>query len=428
MKPKTILQKRVAYLSSGLKPVSHKAIQHGYENIFDNYYHISRNRFYCLECGHKWSNEALLVASVSGCTCPNCNKELKWMECKQSLTGYYNIITVSHEFQVIRYIMITKAYGKLGTPSTYWYQEVMQHWINENGKVTIMSKSVQGLSRYYDLWIPSSKLEIRPHKYSSNARYSITPDYIYPRIKSLDIIKRNGFKNDFYGMLPTMLFEMILTNTKYEVLLKKNQIELFKSYREVDNDWLWRCIKICLKHNYIITDYSIWKDYVTLLKEQGKDIHNPKYVCPDDLKKQHDKYVAKDQKIRLKRKIEELKKDIDINQIEYEKKKSKFFDVIISDNNISIQPLKHVQEFLIHGDILNHCIFSNKYFKKDESLILSANVDNKPVETIEIDLNQLKITQCRGRFNKETEYHNDIIKLLNNNMNLIKKCKLNKAI
>ena len=38
---------------------------------------------------------------------------------------------------------------------------------------------------------------------------------------------------------------------------------------------------------------GIWTDYLRMLDRCGKDLHNAHYVCPADLKAEHDKYQNK---------------------------------------------------------------------------------------------------------------------------------------
>lgn len=49
--------------------------------------------------------------------------------------------------------------------------------------------------------------------------------------------------------------------------------------------------EICLRNGYTISDGSIWCDTIDLLRRAGKDIRSPQYVCPADLKAEHDKLV-----------------------------------------------------------------------------------------------------------------------------------------
>lgn len=106
---------------------------------------------------------------------------------------------------------------------------------------------------------------------------------------------------------------------------------------------------------------------------------------------------------------------------DYIKEKSKFFDLKLSDGKIVVIPLKSLEEFKKEGEIMHHCVFSNEYFKKKDSLILSARIGKKHIETVEVNLKTFSIVQSRGVCNRNTEYHDSIVKLVNNNMNLIQK-------
>ncbi len=65
----------------------------------------------------------------------------------------------------------------------------------------------------------------------------------------------------------------------------------------------------------------------------------------------------------------------------------------------------------------HHCVGS--YHTKTDSLILSACIDGKKIETIEVSLTQLRVIQSRGVCNKNTKYHNRIVNLVNQNISLI---------
>ena len=67
---------------------------------------------------------------------------------------------------------------------------------------------------------------------------------------------------------------------------------------------------------------------------------------------------------------------------------------------------------------MQHCVFSNSYYNKPQSLILSARTTGtgERVETIEVDLKGLTIWQSRGKCNKITEYHEQIKQLVTDAM------------
>mgnify|MGYP000296788918 FL=1 len=51
---------------------------------------------------------------------------------------------------------------------------------------------------------------------------------------------------------------------------------------------------------------------------------------------------------------------------------------------------------------MHHCVFTNEYYLKADSLILSATIDGKRIETIEVSLKRMEVVQSRGVCNKNT--------------------------
>lgn len=82
--------------------------------------------------------------------------------------------------------------------------------------------------------------------------------------------------------------------------------------------------------------------------------------------------------------------------------------------------LESVQEYMEESKALHHCVFDNAYYLKEDSLILSACINGKRIETIEVSLETMKVIQCRGLLNKNTEYHDRIIDLVNANQQVIR--------
>mgnify|MGYP000103417395 CR=1 FL=1 len=81
--------------------------------------------------------------------------------------------------------------------------------------------------------------------------------------------------------------------------------------------------------------------------------------------------------------------------------------------------LESVQEYIEEGQVLHHCVFANEYLLKEKSLILSASITGKRIETIELSLKTMEVLQCRGLMNQNTEYHERIIELAHQNMKQI---------
>ena len=125
-------------------------------------------------------------------------------------------------------------------------------------------------------------------------------------------------------------------------------------------------------------------------------------------------------KQREKEEIEKKRKKAMEDEERFQELKSKFFGIRFTDGTIQVHVLESVQEHLEEGTAMHHCVFSNEYYLKENSLILSATIEGRRIETIEVNLDTLKVVQSRGVCNKNTEYHNQIVRLVNANRKLIR--------
>lgn len=420
MKPKNKFQQRVVEASKKLPKLTNEQIEWSKNNVIE---HIGRRtdkgKITCTKCGHSWQGVGYLVDTLTDCDCPNCKAKLKVKTTNKRVfrTNYYmTMITACEGYQVVRSIMV-KCTARVGKLPEYEHSEVMQRWIAPNGKYCTFAKLRQTMgTMYYDAWIHYTPLELRRENDVYNRIFT---DIVYPRQKLIPELKRTGFKKAFHGQKPLDMFRTLLTDSRAETLLKTGYIKLFK--RIMDSGWernidnYWQSIKICIRNGYTIKDATLWCDYIDLLRFFGKDLHNAKYVCPADLKAEHDRYVIKKAKADAQ---QELEKQLE-KEAEYREAKEKFFGLMFSDDVISVRVLESVAEIILEGKLMHHCVGS--YHTKTDSLILSACIDGKKIETIEVSLTQLRVIQSRGVCNKNTKYHDRIINLVNQNIPLIEK-------
>lgn len=418
MKPKNKFQKQVVEASKKLPVLSKEQIEWSKNNVIE---HIGRRndkgKITCTKCCHSWQGIGYLVDTLTDCDCPNCKSKLvvKTTNKRVFRTNYYmTIITACEGYQVVRSIMV-KCTARIGKLPEYEHSEVMQRWIAPNGKHVTFAKLRQTMgTMYYDAWIHHTSLELRRENDIYNRIFT---DVIYPRQKLIPELKRTGYKKSLYKQNPLELFRTLLTDSRAETLLKAGYTKLLK--RIMDSGWTrnidnyWQSIKICIRNGYKIKDATLWCDYLDFLRFFGKDLHNAKYVCPTNLKAEHDRYMAKKAKVDAE---QEIQKHLD-KEDTFKEGKAKFFGLIFSDGQINIRVLESVAEIITEGKMMHHCVGS--YYSKEDSLILSATIDGKRIETIEISLSQLKVIQSRGVCNKNTKYHNQIIRLVENNISQI---------
>ena len=374
----------------------------------------------CTECGHSWKSDHDLADTLCGCTCPHCGMQLEALRTRKSVfrdMEYFSIVTTCKQFQVVRFFSVKSRY-KAGKPAEYSVFEVVQRWIAPDGKTTTVAR-LRGMSLfYYDLWTEYSDMEVR--KNQKFRAYDIDPVCTYPRQRFIPELKRNGFKGDYHNILPYDLFTAILSDSRAETLLKAGQYAMLRYYirSPFDMERYWASVKICIRNGYTISDGSMWRDTIDLLRHFGKDTNSPKYVCPADLKAEHDKLVIKRNRQRERERTEGQRRKAVEDEKSYLKAKGMFFGLVFSDNLILVKVIESVEEMITEGRLMHHCV--GGYHNRKDSLILSATIDGKRIETVEVSLKTLKVVQSRGVCNSNTEYHDRIIRLVEDNAELIR--------
>lgn len=426
MKPKTEVQRQAVQYSKELPEFTDEQKQYAYDHVFTAYAYKTKHKVTCLICGHTWENatpKGTLLHSVGGYTCPSCARELTPLPDRIRTShekGYIHQITTHRNFQVVR-ICFIKRNCKAGQKADYKFTEIIQHWIREDGKAEVIATPFQSLGYNSDAWCIDSDMELRG---GNTNKYYVHTKHYFPDRKVLKVIRRNGYKDGFHNLHPAWFFKAILAHPKAETLLKAKQYALFSEFGSRYNheyDRYWPQMKICIRNNYIVKKPDIWFDHLHLLEYFGRDTHSPAFICSPTLNRDHQRLIAKKERILEEQRIERLKATIEKANEHYRKSKEKFFNLRFSNGNVEVVVLDNVMEFYLEGKAHHHCVFSNQYYEKADSLILSARTGSTRLETIELSLREMKILQARGLENKKTKYHNEIVKLVNQNIGAIRK-------
>lgn len=416
MKAITKFQIQIVSLSSTIQPLSMAHKSWAIDNCIE---HISicnkGNVITCLHCSNVYEDIMFIDEKT---VCPSCCFEAKKKITKKRIFddwALFAIYDTVKNLQVIRYCKISVNYRK-GEQAKYTINEVCQLWLRPDGKFEIYGNQHQ-LNYYQNRWIGG--FEIRNKRMID--KYDISPYKVYPKIKLIKEFKRVKFKLAKTDLTPLTAFKRLLT-PNFETLFKAGQIHLFNFGNPDKIHHYWRSIKICLRKNYKVERADIWFDYLNLLEYFNRDLSNPKYVCPENLNHEHDRLVRKKNEIFRRKAFEEQRQRIEEDQQAYVKEKSRFFDLSLSDGDITIEPIKDVKDFFIIGSDQGHCIFSNEYYKRRDSLILIACDRNKVIlETIELSIKDCSIRQSYGRRNIVTPHHDKIKSIIDSNIEYIKR-------
>lgn len=417
MKPRNKFEKAVLALSTRLCPITKAQHQWAFRECIDHFaYRLPKGRTTCMDCGYSWT----LEQPIDTCTCPQCRASLQVKTTrvrKLQQKQYFTVLTTCGEYQVLRMFLLVVGMEK-GCRANTSVIEIGHYWWSDAGRQALV-----GIQRTFGHYIDSfsfySPMAIRN---DSEAYRYVASSQIYPKLKVTNTLYRNGFNGEFHGIAPTQLIPALLTDSRAETMMKAGRHEDLKHLlsRSKGLDNYWDSYKLTLRHHYIISDIALWCDYVDMLKRLGKDIHNPKYICPSDLRGEHDKREAELRRQREREAMERKREKAMADEKRFRELKSKFFGIRFTDGTIQVHVLESVQEYIDEGAELHHCLFSNEYYLKENSLILSATIEGKRIETIEVSLDTLQVIQSRGVCNQNTPYHDQIVNLVNANHQLIR--------
>lgn len=421
MKPRTKLQFRVAELSKKLPRISKEQMNWAYKECLPHLGYANKSSAFCLDCGKSFG---LNLIKNKRATCPNCSTRLyinytRKTTCKEVF--YFAITHLVEDFQVVENFELI-AYYKKGKPVTHFLHAILEDWILPNGKVQKIGL-LHSLNFVKDSWCGTWKIRQPPKGWYNKDKYNIIPWKYHPDSKFKPEYKKIGVNSHLSGLSVWEAITIIPNEPKGETLLKAKQFSLLN--RMVSNRGdiyrFWPSIKIAIRNKYKINDCSIWIDYLGLLAYFKKDLHNHKYVCPKNLKREHDRLVTKKQEHQKREELEKKKIKAIEDQKVFVEHIRKFLGLQFSSGEITIKVLESVEEFINEGDVLKHCVFANDYHLKQDALILSARIKGTPIETIEVSLKNFKIIQSRGFQNNPSEHNKKIVALVRKNIPQIKK-------
>ncbi len=286
MKARNKFEAAVMEQSKHLRPITKQQIKWAFRECISHFaYRLPKGCTTCMDCGHRW----VMNKPRETCTCPHCRAKLQVQTTrarKHKEQHYFTILTTSGNYQVLRMCLLIVGMEK-GYKAQTSIIEIGHYWWNMQGRKAVVAIQ-RVLGHYVDTFSYYSPMAIR----NDNEAYQhITYSPIYPKFKVTDILRRNGFKDNFYGIVPIQLIPALLTDSRVETLLKAGRTDHLRYFlgNKRAFEELLQSYKIAVRNGYEIADISLWSDYVDTLRRLGKDIHNPKYLCPADLKGEHDR-------------------------------------------------------------------------------------------------------------------------------------------
>ena len=410
------------------------------EKVVKHIAFASGHKAWCSKCGQSFATEKTAGKEI----CPHCGAPLRVMKSRQAHrydVMYVQELTAWKDYQVVRtYLVDVSRRKKEGT--RFFIVHAYDWLIAEDGKGYCFSRRTTLFPNYrripFSLWDIDGQ---KPLSYKKSGAYSpwnngwiISGHY---RRRYQPWLERYGVKGrlmdeDMYNVIKNLLNR----TPHFETVWKARNKVLCDAALYYGDGFqrLWAQIKIALRHGFRFKDWKLWKDHIDLLSQEGYDIFNPEYIAPKDLKRAHADLVEEsnariereDAERERLRKLAELERSRAIKDknsplnVEYRKRIGRLLSVVVNSGDISIRPLQDIKDFYEEGKTLHHCVYTNKYYAEADSLILGAKVGGKRTETIELNLRTLRIEQCRGKYNQDSRYHQEIYSLMQQSAHLFR--------
>lgn len=320
---------------------------------------------------------------------------------------YYLVMERCHEWQVIRYYYISRMR----------LFEFMQVWLNADGEQVVLAKK-----RFMrvDGWVADSELKIwrqRPYIEYSYLGGLERLGWSGMKIRSLlPELKQRGLRTSSHDINPTRLCKALLTSNRLETLFKVRQYrlvhEFIQGYYQL-TEAMWQSIRVALRHGYhwdSHEEFDMWYRMVNDLEELGLDTRNPHYICPANLMEAHNHWMKKRHEHDEAERIAEQFRKAEAFEDTFRMYRQQFDGMMFQSGKVTIQIIPTSKGIVEEGEAMHHCV--GGYYNNIHSLILTARVDGKRMETIEVSLTNYTIVQCRGLLNKSTSYHNKIVHLM----------------
>lgn len=416
MKPRNKFERQVAASNERLTAISPKAIDWAYRHLVEHWaFRTSSGNTTCGECGHKFHHKG----KGSFVKCPECGRQLKikdTLKRKIEESTYFSTLEAIDGLQVQRVSLLSVTYKK-GEPKKVAFVEIFRLWLNAKGQTALTSKN-RTLGHYLDSFNWASPIELKSG--ISETHFIISNTYVYPRISLIAELKRNGMTNDCNRIdcHPFRLMKALMTDSRIETMMKAGHFGAV-GYFVSHNDRLeqcWSSYKVASRHGYTPHDWGMWSDLIRLLDRCGRDTRSTRYICPADLKAEHDRWLDKVTTAEEKRRAKEQLVRAKAKEEDFLKSKSCYFGIVISDKDIEVSVLDSIEAYQAEGTAMHHCVFKCEYYAQNDSIILSAHdKSGNRIETVEFSLTENRVIQSRGHCNTNTKYHDRIVNLVNAN-------------
>lgn len=273
-------------------------------------------------------------------------------------------------------------------------------------------------------WTPLKQIE--PSEATDEAYYMV--DFgVHPELEERGYEGYSAYEYDEQSNIENRIpmWLDLMKNPQLSNVFKYGGLEMLSLVNGEEREQWVTAVKIASRHHYVPENKQMWRDYIQDLIRLQKDLHNPFYVCPEDLRAAHEKYhriyVRETEKREKERRLQEL---IARSQ-PYADRIAPFLSLVWHTDQYAVFVCPSVEDMVEEGIKMHHCVGSMGYDKKPDSLILFCRTpQGERISTIEYSISQGRVLQNRAACNKVPLFMDEVNKMLEKDAEKIRKCKL----
>lgn len=296
--------------------------------------------------------------------------------------------------EIKKWRLYRNGYDKLNSEGKMYYNNLKELFKDTEYKYSqlwnLAKKENIDITYYLDNNLPSTELLIKMKLY----KLALCPKTFN---KQGNFEERFGIGKEYYEFMKKYnidIDELYVLN-----LYKKKDIEKIRYLKMYKIEHLKKIAKYMAMDKFIEFaksknefDMQIYIDYIGFLEDLQIDPKNKKYLFPEDINKEHDKF-EKQVEIKkdgiVKRKIGERYKELQKN--------------IFSNNKYFIVPAKSVNELEDESKQQNNCvrIYAERYSKGNCDIYFMREKDKPEKSLVTVEVQRNKVVQSRIKNNKD---------------------------
>ena len=243
-------------------------------------------------------------------------------------------------------------------------------------------------------WTPLRAIE--PNEATDEAYYMV--DFgVHPELEERGYEGYSAYEYDEQSNIENRIpmWLDLMKNPQLSNVFKYGGLEMLSLVNGEEREQWVTAVKIASRHHYVPENKQMWRDYIQDLIRLQKDLHNPFYVCPEDLRAAHEKYHRIYIRDMEKREKERRLQELIARSKPYADRIAPFLSLAWHTDQYAVFVCPSVEDMVEEGQKMHHCVGSMGY---DKNAALQMENAFPPSSTASVRARCFRIEQPATRF------------------------------